>query len=136
MESENRVFDECCEGDVVEEVGEVLPNISVAILPQTFIVESVDLCDLSRFVVASEKCDAITEANFERDKESEAFNGEVPTIHVVPEEEVVRVRHATTYSEELDKIVELSVDVTADCHRRTHRLHVRFRTEDLLRFLA
>lgn len=38
---------------VVEEVRKVLPHIGVAILPQTFVVETVDLSDLPGFVVTS-----------------------------------------------------------------------------------
>lgn len=40
------LVDQCGERQVVKQVCEVLPDIGVAVLPQTFIVEAIDLCDL------------------------------------------------------------------------------------------
>ena len=45
-----------CEGQVVEEVGKVLPDIGVSVFAQAFVVKSVNLSDLTRFVVATEDC--------------------------------------------------------------------------------
>ena len=40
-------------GEVVEQVGEVFPHVGISIFPEALIVESIHLCDLSRFVIAS-----------------------------------------------------------------------------------
>lgn len=47
METEDLVVDEGGEGEVVEEVGKILPDIGVAVLAQALVVEAVDLGDLT-----------------------------------------------------------------------------------------
>ena len=53
MKKEELVVDQSGQGQVVEEVGEVFPDISVAILSEAFVVESVDLGNLAGFVVTT-----------------------------------------------------------------------------------
>lgn len=59
VETEYLVINQGGEGQVVEEICEVFPDIRVAVFPQTLVVESVDLGDLTRFVVAAEDGDAL-----------------------------------------------------------------------------
>lgn len=47
VKAEDLIVDESGEGKVVEQICEVFPNIGVAIFTQTFVVEAIDLCDLS-----------------------------------------------------------------------------------------
>ena len=47
------------EGQVVEEVCEVFPDVGVPILPQTLVIEPVNLGDLSALVVSSDQCDPV-----------------------------------------------------------------------------
>lgn len=65
MEAEDLVVDEGGKGEVIEEVGEVLPNVCVAVFSQAFVVEPVYLCDLARLVVAAENRDALRITDFE-----------------------------------------------------------------------
>lgn len=51
------------ERQVVEEVGEVLPHVGVAVLPQTLVVEAVHLRDLPALVVSPQDGDALAVAN-------------------------------------------------------------------------
>ena len=39
--------------------GEILPDVCVAVLSQALIVESVDLRDLTRLMVAAQDCDSL-----------------------------------------------------------------------------
>lgn len=50
-------------GKVVEKVGEILPNVRVAVLSETLVVEAVNLRDLSAFVVPSEDGDPLPVSN-------------------------------------------------------------------------
>ena len=77
------VFDEGGEGEVVEEVGEVSPYVRVAVLAQTFIVETVHLRDLSRFVVASQDGHSVAVAELECDKQRDGLYGVVASVDVV-----------------------------------------------------
>jgi hypothetical protein len=47
------------EGKEVEDLTAGLPHRSIAILGLAFLVETVDLGDLSRFVVSADECDAV-----------------------------------------------------------------------------
>lgn len=63
MEAEDLILDERGEWQVVEEVGEVLPDVGVAVLAEALVVEAVDLRDLARLVVAAEDGDALRVAD-------------------------------------------------------------------------
>lgn len=54
MKAENSVVNNCSEWQVIEELGEVDPNIWVSIFAQALVVESVNLSDLTHFVVTSQ----------------------------------------------------------------------------------
>jgi hypothetical protein len=83
MEAEDLVVDEGGKGEVVEEVCKVFPYIRVAIFSETFVVETVDLRDLTGFVVATEDCNALGVSDFESNEESDGFNGIVTSINVI-----------------------------------------------------
>lgn len=83
VETEDLVLDQCRQGEVVEEIGEVFPDGGVAVFAQAFVVETVDLGDLTGFVVAAQDGDAVWVADFEGDEESYGFDGEVAAVDVV-----------------------------------------------------
>ena len=56
VKAENGVVYNCSEWQVIEELSKVNPNIWVAVLAQAFIVESINLSDLTHFVVTSQNC--------------------------------------------------------------------------------
>lgn len=63
VETEDLSVDQRGERQVVKQVCEVLPHVSVAVLPQALVVEAVDLCDLPRLVVPSQDGDSLLETN-------------------------------------------------------------------------
>lgn len=58
VQAEDLVVNESGKGEVVEEVGEVFPHIGVAVFSQAFVVKTIDLSDLTAFVVTTEDGDA------------------------------------------------------------------------------
>lgn len=58
------IINEGRQGEVVEEVGEVLPHVGIAVLSQAFIVEAVHLRDLSALMVSTKDRDTIAVADF------------------------------------------------------------------------
>lgn len=68
MQAEDLVVDEGGEGEVVEQVGKVLPDIGVAVLAEAFVVEAVDLGDLARLMVSAEDGDALRVSDLEGDE--------------------------------------------------------------------
>ncbi|KAB8364839.1 hypothetical protein FH972_024702 [Carpinus fangiana] len=83
VEAEDLVFNEGGEGQIVEEVGEALPYVCVAILAQALVVEAVDLGDLAGLVVAAQDGDALGVADLQGDEEGDCFDGEVAAVNVV-----------------------------------------------------
>lgn len=65
VETEDLVIDQGSQGEVIEEIGKVLPDVGVAVLAETLIVEAVDLCDLPGLVVASKDGDALGVSDLE-----------------------------------------------------------------------
>lgn len=59
VEAEDLVVDKGGEGEEIEEIGEVLPDVCVTILAKAFVVEAIDLGDLTRFVIATEDGNAL-----------------------------------------------------------------------------
>ena len=136
VEAEDGVVDDSRQRQVVEQLGELLPNVRVSILAQAFVVEAVHLGDLARLVVASQDRDSVPVADLERDKQSDSLDTIIAAVDIITHEQVVRVRRLTTDLEEFKEIVELAVDVAADSHRHAHLLHVRLVDQDLLRLVA
>lgn len=83
MKAENLVLNQSGEREIVEEVGEVLPNVRISVFTQAFVVKSVDLCDLSRFMVSTKNCDALRVTNFQSNKECDGLNRVVSTVNIV-----------------------------------------------------
>ena len=83
MEAEDLILDEGGQRQKVEEVGEVLPDVRIAIFSKALIVEAVNLSDLTGLVVAAEDGDARRVADFESNKEGDGFHAVVTTIDIV-----------------------------------------------------
>ena len=92
MEAEDVIIDHGCQRQVVKEVRQVLPDISIAVLSETFVVEAIDLCDLTTFMVTAENRDAFLKAYFEADEKCDGLHRVVSTIDVVTHEEVICIR--------------------------------------------
>lgn len=66
------------------------------------------------------------------DEQCDSLYAVVAAVDVVAHEQIVGVRRAPADAEQLHQIVELAVDVPADCHRAFHLLHVGLFSQDLL----
>lgn len=83
VEAEDLVVDEGGKGEVVEQVGEVLPDVGISVLAETLVVEAVDLSDLTRLVVAAEDGDALGVSNFQGDEQRHCLDRVVSTVDIV-----------------------------------------------------
>lgn len=83
MKAEDLVVDKGSEGEVVEKVGEVLPDVRVAVLPEALVVEAVHLGDLPRLVVATEDGDPLGIPDLEGDEQRDRLDGVVSSIDVI-----------------------------------------------------
>lgn len=69
MKTEDLVLDQGSEREVIEEIGEVFPDVSVAVFSQTLVIEAVNLCDLARLVVAAQNGYPLGVTDLESDEE-------------------------------------------------------------------
>ena len=77
------IFDESGKGEIVEQIGKVFPNVGISVFAKTFVVESVNLRDLTRLVVTSEDSNALGESDLESDKERNSLYREVTTVDII-----------------------------------------------------
>lgn len=54
MNTEDTAFNHCTDAEVIENFSAVLPGVCVAVLPDDFVVKTVDRCDLTCFVITSQ----------------------------------------------------------------------------------
>ena len=90
-EKTHLVFDEGGERKVIKEVGEVSPNVGVAVFSQALVIEAIHLRDLSGFVVSAEDSDTVPETQLECYEEGDSLDRVIASIDVVAHEEVVCV---------------------------------------------
>lgn len=136
MKTEDITFNNSGEWKIIKERGEILPDVGVTILSKALVVESIDLSDLLTLVIASQDGDTIGVSDLASDKECDGLNRVVSTIDIVTHEKVVGVWQLTTNLEEFFKIIELTMDITADGNWCSDWLHVALLDEDLLGFLT
>jgi len=63
VQTEDFLLNYSCERQVIKEVSEIFPHIRVSIFPQALVVETINLRDLSRFVVATQDRDSVLVAH-------------------------------------------------------------------------
>lgn len=83
VQTEDLVFNESCEGKVVEKVGEVFPHVGVAIFAQALVIEAIHLGDLAGFVVSTKNRNTLGVADLEADQEGHSLDGVVASIDVI-----------------------------------------------------
>ena len=59
-------------------------------------------------------------SDLESQEEADSLHAVVAAVHVVPHEEVVGVRGLATDAEQLHQVVELTMNIPADCYWTFH----------------
>jgi len=136
VDTENLAVNESGEGEVVEDLCAIFPGVGVAVLLLALIVEAVHLGDLPALVVTPEERDLVGPPRLQGKQEGERLETVVATIDEVAHENVVGQGDLTTNPEELQQVVELTVDVTADGDGSRNRLDVGLLEKELLHHLA
>lgn len=82
----NLVFDQGRQGEVIKEIGEVFPDVGVAVFAQNLVVKAVYLGNLPRLVVSPQNSDAVLIPHFQRHQKNDSLNRMVATVHVIAHE--------------------------------------------------
>jgi hypothetical protein len=81
--AEDLVVNHHREREVVEHVGKIVPDISIAVFPTAFGVEAVRLRHATGLVVTADEMDAMWIAELEADEERYCFNAEKTAVDIV-----------------------------------------------------
>jgi hypothetical protein len=83
VQAEDLVLDESGERKVVEKIGEVFPDIGIAVFAQALVIKPIHLCNLAGLVVSSEDGDSLGVTDFEADKKRDSLYRVVATVDIV-----------------------------------------------------
>lgn len=136
VDAEDSVVDDGGEGDVIEDVGAVLPHVDASVFPQALVVKAVHLRDLPALVIAPYEEDPIGVSDFECQEQEERLHAVKPSVDKISQEQVVCPRTIPSHIEQFLQVIELPVYVAADCHGRLDALDIRLLNKDLHRFPA
>lgn len=86
--------------------------------------KDVHLSNLTALVVSTQNGDSVAVAHLQADEQRDGLNGVVSTVDVISHEEVVGIRRLASNSEQLDQVVPLAMNITANGHRAVHALDI------------
>ena len=131
MQAEDLLLHHSSDGQVIEQVCELLPHIGISVLSQTLVIEAIHLCDLSRLVVTSKNGHTVLIPHFESDQQCDSLHTVVTSVDIVAHEQIVGFWHLTSYSEQLHQIVELAMDVPTNGDWHWNSSHISLLTQYL-----
>lgn len=132
MDAEDLIVNDSRYGEEVEDLSKSSPDVERSILFDALVVKSVDLSDESGLMVASEQGYSVSVPYLEGQQEEEGLNAVPTPINIVAQKDVVGVWRIAPYFEELEQVVELPVNVTADGDRGSNFDNIGFIFKDLL----
>ena len=136
VDAEDFALNDGTDTEVVEDFATVLPGVHITVLAHGLLIKSIDGCDATRLMVTSEESDAVGPLELQAEKELEGLHGVVSTVDEITHEDVARVGDLSTFFKQLQKIVELTMNVTADSDRGTHWLYIALLDQNFLDLFA
>lgn len=136
MNAQNLAIDDGSDVEAVEHFGAVFPGIGASVFALALVIETINLRDLARFVIAAEQSDFVRISCFEEQKDREGLDAVVPAIHKITHEDVTCCGHFSSTLEELEQIKKLAVNIAAHCDGRADRLHIALFQKNIFHHLA
>mmetsp|Transcript_23933 Transcript_23933/g.47503 ORF Transcript_23933/g.47503 Transcript_23933/m.47503 type:complete len:126 (-) Transcript_23933:355-732(-) len=100
-------------GKAVETIGKGLPKLN----PKTalaFVIETVNAVNGGALVISSKDKEIFGVFDLIRQKEANGLEGLLPTVHIVPQEDVIGLGGESTIFKKTEEVIVLTVDITAD----------------------
>mmetsp|Transcript_44367 Transcript_44367/g.62263 ORF Transcript_44367/g.62263 Transcript_44367/m.62263 type:complete len:202 (+) Transcript_44367:291-896(+) len=113
MHTKNLTIDQCRNIQVIKSVCNVSPNISSSlVLQKALLVKTIILCNLSTFMISSQKSDPVWIANFVTEQQEVTFKAMITSVHEISKKNIIVVFWRTTKLKEFAKIEKLAMNVT------------------------
>ena len=116
MDAKDFSINNCANSEIIKDSSAIFPRVSIAILSHRFVVKAIHCCYLSRLMVSSKQSDTFGPLQFETEQELEGLNRVVAAIDEVSHEDVTFFWNFPTCFEQFEEVVELTVDVAANCN--------------------
>mmetsp|Transcript_13833 Transcript_13833/g.23603 ORF Transcript_13833/g.23603 Transcript_13833/m.23603 type:complete len:209 (-) Transcript_13833:154-780(-) len=124
-----------CDRQAIKCITERFPELDVVPSPH-LVIESVDPVDACALVVSSEDEKVLWVPYFEREKQANGFDGLLPPIYVISEEEVIGLWWKLSVLKQAEEVVILSVDISTYFYGCVELEQGGLCEEDLLGFKA
>lgn len=83
MKTEYLILNNRSERKQIEQICVIFPDICISVFPQTLIIKTVDLCDLSWLMISSEDSNSILEPDLDGHQESDSLHWVVASVDVI-----------------------------------------------------
>ncbi|KAJ9105129.1 hypothetical protein QFC19_003587 [Naganishia cerealis] len=83
MHTKHPSIDYSSKAQIIKHITTISPHIHAAVFPLAFVVETINLGDLPRLVISSDKRDSIWVSDFEQKKEQECLDGIESSVNKV-----------------------------------------------------
>ena len=130
MQTKDLIFNNSRHRYVVKEGGKHDPYVFIAKLFLAFVVKAVNLCDSPRLMVSSGQMYPFRVSDLEGNKERDGLYRIVTSIYKISHEEIVGEGYVSTDGEQLNQVMQLTMDVPAYSYRRSHRSCIGLLGED------
>merc|ERR1711892_1530872 len=87
-------------------------------------------------MVSSEQDDVLRMFNFDQKQQSDDLYRMVTSVNIVTKEHILCPRNFTTCFEQLKEIMELTMSITSNCHRRGYINNIVFSSKHFSNFLT
>ena len=131
MYTENPIINNSSKRQKIEYFCAKPPNINRSILPQTLIIKSINLSNLSTLMISPNQSNLIPIPNLQRQKQKESLYRMEPPIDEITHENIISFRTIPPHLEQLHEIIELSMDISANCDRCFDILNIAFLEQDI-----
>ena len=132
MDAENFIINNCSKCKIIKYVSTVSPYIYASILPQAFIIKSINLRYLSTFVIAPDQCNSFGVSHFKCQKQQEGFNGVKPSVYEITHEQVICHWAFSPNFKKFHQVVKLSMNVSAYSDRSLYFFNIVLLLQDFL----
>ena len=130
MDAEDLLVDDGGKREAVEDVAKHAPQFDV-VTPLALVVKPVDARDGVALVVASQQEEVLGVLHLVRQKQADHLQALLSAVHVIAQEQVIRLRREPAILKQPEQVRVLAVHVPADLQRRLQLQQARLRQENL-----